>query len=67
MPAITPEQRQNPAIFLGAELIALRNGKFTEKTLINAARRLTRMALQPHLGDKPLASRELFLKGANTR
>ena len=67
LPAVSPEQRQNPAIFLGAELIALRNGQFTDKALSNAARRLTRMALQPHLGDKPLASRELFLKGANTQ
>ncbi len=67
MPALSPEQRNNPAVFHGAELIALRSGQCTEKNLSNAARRLTRMALQPHLGDKPLASRDLFLKGTNTR
>ena len=62
LPSLSPEQRSNPAVFNGAELIALRSGEFSDKNWSNAARRLTRMALQPHLGDKPLASRDLFLK-----
>lgn len=55
----------SPAVFSGADLVALREGQFDNKTHSQAARRLTRLALQVHLGDKPLASRELFAR-ANT-
>ncbi len=48
-------------IFSGAELCALRHCDFPEAAHARAALRLTRMALQRLLGDKPLASRELFL------
>ncbi len=47
--------------FTGAELCALRHCDFTEGSHGRAAMRLTRLALQRLLGDKPLASRELFL------
>jgi DNA repair protein RecO (recombination protein O) len=47
--------------FTGAELCALRHCDFTEAAHGRAALRLTRLALQRLLGDKPLASRELFL------
>ena len=63
---VQPQQRQNPAIFHGSELVALRTGQLLDKNHSNAARRLTRMALQVHLGDKPLASRDLFVKGPNS-
>lgn len=61
------EQRNNPAIFHGAALLALRQGQLGDRNHSNAARRLTRMALQTHLGDKPLASRDLFVKSSSTR
>lgn len=48
------------ALFSGAELCALRACDFSDKSHSRAAMRLTRMALQRLLGDKPLASRELF-------
>jgi DNA repair protein RecO (recombination protein O) len=47
--------------FTGAELCALRRCDFSEAAHGRAALRLTRLALQRLLGDKPLASRELFL------
>lgn len=60
---VTTEVRaSNPALFSGREIRALRNMELAEKPLASAARRLTRLALQVHLGPKPLASRELFLR-----
>jgi len=47
-------------LFSGAEICALRSGEFAEKSHGRAAMRLTRIALQRLLGDKPLVSRELF-------
>ncbi len=59
----TPEMRvSNQALFSGREIQALRNLDMSEKLLAKAARRMTRLALQVHLGDKPLASRELFMR-----
>lgn len=60
-----PGSRENVAVFSGAELVALRDEQNENKIHSQAARRLTRIALQVHLGDKPLASRELFSR-ANT-
>lgn len=53
---------QNMSVFSGREILALKNFELTEKALSNATRRLTRIALQPHLGEAPLMSRELFLR-----
>lgn len=53
---------QHAAIFTGREIIALRDFELAEKSFSNAARRLTRIALQSHLGEVPLMSRELFLR-----
>ena len=46
--------------FLGADLIALRKLDFSDDTSAQAAKRLLRIALAAHLGDKPLHSRSLF-------
>jgi len=64
--SFAPGARSNAAVFSGAELVALRNGEIDNKAHSQAARRLTRMALQVHLGDKPLASRELFTRPNTT-
>lgn len=57
-----PGSRANSAVFSGAEIKALRDEEIDDKAHSQAARRLTRIALQVHLGDKPLASRELFAR-----
>lgn len=53
---------QNISIFSGREIRALKTLTLTEKALSRATRRLTRIALQPLLGEAPLISRELFLR-----
>lgn len=53
---------QNNSVFSGREIQALKSFALTETSLTSAARRLTRIALQPLLGDAPLISRELFVR-----
>ncbi|MGF1747310.1 MULTISPECIES: DNA repair protein RecO [Vibrio] len=52
--------RRDNLTFMGEELIAISERRFTNKTQLQAAKRFTRMALKPYLGSKPLKSRELF-------
>lgn len=59
---LSPGSRTNVAVFSGAEINALREGENEENIHSQAARRLTRIALHVHLGEKPLASRELFAR-----
>lgn len=47
-------------IFEGEHLLAIAAGQFGDRAVRRSAKRLTRMALVPYLGDRPLASRELF-------
>ncbi len=47
-------------LFSGADLLAIREEDFNPSAR-RAAKRLCRQALQAHLGNKPLKSRELFL------
>ena len=49
-----------PDEFRGADLIALREMEFADDQTVLAAKRLLRLALSAHLGDKPLHSRGLF-------
>jgi len=49
-------------LFEGVDLIALRQLSFNESSVVRAAKRLLRLALRVHLGDKPLQSRSLFTK-----
>ena len=46
--------------FRGSDILAMAVGDYSDDVR-RAAKRLCRLALQPHLGDKPLKSRELFL------
>ena len=48
-------------VFLGADLLAIAEGGHNPETR-QAAKRLLRHVLAGHLGDKPLKSRELFLR-----
>ncbi|GAB5498931.1 MAG: DNA repair protein RecO [Pseudohongiellaceae bacterium] len=50
----------DPWLFAGEHLIALSRLELDEASVAHAAKRLLRLALHPHLGDKPLASRSLF-------
>lgn len=46
--------------FYGRELIAFEKREFTDKAVLQAAKRFIRIAFKPYLGGKPLKSRELF-------
>ncbi len=59
LPIIQPQRDD----FAGADLLAIALQEWTPASK-KAAKRLTRMLLQPHLGDRPLQSRKLFLGGA---
>jgi len=48
-------------LFSGAHLISLRNLKLDDKPTAKSAKRLLRLALNIHLGDKPIHSRKLFV------
>ncbi|MDH2997264.1 DNA repair protein RecO [Pasteurellaceae bacterium LFhippo2] len=51
---------QNNNTYLGKDLLAFEALDFSEKSTQQAAKRFTRMALKPYLGNAPLKSRELF-------
>lgn len=53
--------RRDNLTFIGNELIAISERRFMTKEQLQAAKRFTRIALKPYLGNKPLKSRELFL------
>ena len=46
-------------VFSGRDILAIAQGEYTDSAR-QAAKRLCRLALRSHLGDKPLRSRELF-------
>ncbi len=49
-----------PGCFRGDDLLALARGDLSRQPTRLAAKQLMRLALQPHLGARPLLSRELF-------
>lgn len=53
-------QRVNPKLFAGSHLIALKNFQLENREVAQAAKRLLRITLNAHLGEKPLQSRSLF-------
>ena len=55
------EQLQ-PGVFQGADLLAMADTQWGTPGVLAAAKRLMRQALAPHLGGRPLVSRELFRK-----
>lgn len=46
--------------FVGRDLQAIAVSDYSQKETLRAAKRLARLALAPHLGSRPLKSRELF-------
>ncbi|PCJ20900.1 MAG: DNA repair protein RecO [Gammaproteobacteria bacterium] len=61
--ALPPEVtgRSEAGQFMGASLIAVAAGDYSEQGTLRDAKRLMRMALGAQLGDKPLLSRMLFV------
>lgn len=53
-------QSGNSRLFRGEHLIALREFDLADQEMAQAAKRLLRLALNAHLGDRPLHSRSLF-------
>nr|WP_218626484.1 DNA repair protein RecO [Pseudomonas sp. dw_358] len=51
-----------PGLFRGIDLLALAEADWSAPGSLAAAKRLMRQALAPHLGGRPLVSRELFRK-----
>ena len=51
-----------PGLFRGDDLLAMAQADWTAVGALAAAKRLMRQALAPHLGGRPLVSRELFRK-----
>ncbi|MNF14675.1 DNA repair protein RecO [compost metagenome] len=50
-----------PGLFHGADLLAMAEADWSVPGVLAAAKRLMRQALAPHLGGRPLVSRELFM------
>jgi DNA repair protein RecO (recombination protein O) len=46
--------------FLGATLLAIHGDDYADQHVRRAAKRILRRALEPHVGERPLVSRELF-------
>jgi len=57
-----PTQAQQPRCFLTADLAAIVQDDYSADETLRAAKRLMRLALAPLLGDKPLRSKDLFIK-----
>jgi DNA repair protein RecO (recombination protein O) len=58
---LVPVGQLQPGIFQGAELLAMAQADWSAAGALAAAKRLMRQALAPHLGGRPLVSRELFM------
>ena len=54
-------------LFHGRELLALARADWAQPGALAAAKRLMRQALAPHLGGRPLVSRELFINRKESR
>ena len=54
-------ENNNSNLFDGSHVIALRDLNLSDKDTAKSAKRLLRLALNTHLGDKPIHSRKLFV------
>lgn len=57
-----PVVQLQSGLFHGADLLAMNEADWQTPGVLAAAKRLMRQALAPHLGGRPLVSRELFRK-----
>lgn len=58
---LVPIGQLQPGVFHGSELLAMAAADWSVPGALAAAKRLMRQALAPHLGGRPLVSRELFM------
>lgn len=58
---LEPVGQFQPGLFNGVELLAMAEADWSVPGALAAAKRLMRQALAPHLGGRPLVSRELFM------
>jgi len=58
---LVPVGHLQPGVFHGLELLAMPEADWNTPGALAAAKRLMRQALAPHLGGRPLVSRELFM------
>lgn len=58
---LEPVGSLQPGLFHGADLLAMAEADWSAPGALAAAKRLMRQALAPHLGGRPLVSRELFM------
>jgi len=57
-----PSQEQQLRFFLASDLVRIGADDYQSNEALRAAKRLMRLALAPLLGDKPLRSKDLFIK-----
>ncbi|UTW45523.1 DNA repair protein RecO [bacterium SCSIO 12696] len=55
-----PRTHTAKTLYDGGHLLAIARSEYSDASILHTAKRLLRTALAPHLGDKPLQSRELF-------
>lgn len=58
---LEPVTQLQPGLFQGTDLLAMAEADWSAPGALAAAKRLMRQALAPHLGGRPLVSRELFM------
>ena len=58
---LEPVGQLQPGLFQGVDLLAMAEADWSAPGALAAAKRLMRQALAPHLGGRPLVSRELFM------
>lgn len=58
---LMPVGQLQAGVFQGADLLAMADANWSAVGALAAAKRLMRQALAPHLGGRPLVSRELFM------
>ena len=58
---LEPVEQLQPGLFQGGDLLAMAEADWSSPAALSAAKRLMRQALAPHLGGRPLVSRELFM------
>ncbi|MCR3766309.1 DNA repair protein RecO C-terminal domain-containing protein [Pseudomonas aeruginosa] len=58
---LEPVTQLQPGLFQGVELLSMADADWSAPGALAAAKRLMRQALAPHLGGRPLVSRELFM------
>lgn len=51
---------ENPLVFQGKNLLAMAREEWSDEGVLKEAKKIMRMAISRHLGERPLKSRELF-------